>query len=90
MTIDPTVLQILIGVFGVIAIVILATNRIFLGSIIATIGQSFWFWVAYQAEQWGVIVVLSVQTLMFLLAIIGRWPRRPPPGKSDEHEWLGV
>lgn len=93
MMIDPIFLQIPIGVFGVFAIAAFAVNRIFLGCIFAIIAQPFWVWSAYQAEQWGVIILLSAYTLMYLLGIFARWPRKPPPTAddlSDEHEWLGV
>ena len=90
--IDPILLQIHIGLFGVLAIVALGFNRMFLGSILATIGQSVWIWVAYTTGQWGAVVVLCLSTLIYLLAVIARWPRKPPLVKveNDEQDWLGI
>ena len=90
--IDPILLQIHIGLFGVLAVVALGFSRMFLGSILAVIGQSVWIWVAYTAEQWGAVVVLCLSTLIYLLCIVSRWPHRSPPVKveKDEQDWLGV
>ena len=86
--IDPILIQIPIGVFGILSVVALSTNRIFLGCILASIGYPLWIWSAYQTEQWGAVVVLSIYMLAFLLGAIVRWPRKPPPKETDEHEWL--
>lgn len=90
MTVDPILIQIPIGVFGMFAIVMFAANRIFLGCILALITSPFWVWSAYQAEQWGVLVLLAAYTLMYLLGIVARWPRKPPPKPDDGEDWLGI
>ena len=82
--------QLLIAIFGVLAVVALAANRIFLGCILAAIGQPVWIWVAYTTGQWGAVIVLCIYMIMYLLGIVTRWPRKPPPVKDDEHDWLGV
>ena len=89
--VDPIVLQIIIGVFGVLSFVALAANRIFIGAILASIGQPVWIWASWSAEHWGAVVVLSLFMVAYLLAVIVRWPRKAPAVVSnDESEWLGI
>ena len=80
--------QVPIFLFGILTIAALIANRIFLGCIFGVIAQPFWFFSAYQAEQWGVVVVLAAYFIIYALGIIVRWPRKAPVKEIDEHEWL--
>ncbi len=75
--------QIMIALFGLTGLIALAANRIFLGCILALIGESFWIWSSYTTEQWGSVSVLAVYLIVYLLGIVTRWPRKAPPPQPD-------
>ena len=74
-----TAVQIVIFVFGITGLIALAANRVFLGCILALIGESFWIWSSYEAGQWGSVSVLTLYLIVYMLGIITRWPRKAPP-----------
>ena len=73
-----TGVQIVIFVFGITGLIALAANRVFLGCILALIGESFWIWSSYEAGQWGSVSVLTLYFIVYMLGIITRWPRKAP------------
>ena len=74
MTFD--IFQIALAAFGVTSLVLLAFSRILIGCVFGLVAYSVWIYVAYQAEQPGVLVLVCLSWLTSLLGIIGRIPRR--------------
>lgn len=64
--------QIAIVLTGLLAVIALAANRIFLGCVIALIGTPFWLYATWAHDQWGMLIVAGAQGLVYLLAVVLR------------------
>ena len=50
--------------------------------VVGVIGQPFWFYSAYHAEQWGILVLTFFYTYSWLLGFKNYWWRKPQPPKG--------
>ena len=87
--IEHDILQAIIATTWIVGTVLVAANRYLHGCVFILMGLPAW-WIAAEG-QWGLRVVVGVMAVVYLLGIIGRWPRRPKKILTDEHETdLGI
>lgn len=68
--------QIAIGMTGVIAIFLSQQKNEQLkryACVLGLIGQPFWFYATYQAEQWGIFAMCFLYTWMWGLGFYNNW-----------------
>ena len=89
---EHDILQAIIAITWLVGTGLVAANRYLLGCFFILAGLPAW-WVVAEG-QWGLRVVIGAMAVVYLLGIIGRWPRRPNKpleALPDEHETnLGV
>ena len=71
--------QIAIAMTGVIAIFLSQQSNEKLkkyACILGLIGQPFWFYETYKAEQWGIFVMCFLYTWMWGLGFYNNWVKR--------------
>lgn len=56
--------------------------------ILGLIGQPFWFWTTYQAEQWGLFFLCFVYLGIWLMGLKNNWLNRPKEWTMNEPEDL--
>ena len=68
--------QIMIGVTGTLAVYFSQTSNVKLkrwACILGLIGQPFWFYTTYTAEQWGIFILAFIYTAGWLVGVRTYW-----------------
>lgn len=68
--------QISIALFGVLAIFLVGMKerrQRRWGYLLGLCGQPFWFWVTFQAEQWGIFALAFFYTLSWINGLRNNW-----------------
>lgn len=79
--------QAVIAATYILSMACLSVNRYVVGMFIGLAGVPAWWFSAAANDQWGLQIVAGVITLIYILGLIGRWPRRAKKVEGpDEHE----
>ena len=68
--------QLFIAIFGVTAVFLSQSERFTYrrwACVFGLLGQPFWFWAAYQADQWGIFVLCCLYTLSWARGVWVYW-----------------
>lgn len=85
--------QLAIMVFGASAVWLSQDKRESMrrwACICGLLGQPFWFWTAYQAEQWGVFIVCFLYAASWVRGFITHWMPAQTKREPDEHRGAAI
>jgi len=87
---EHDILQWVIAICYTASTVTLAANRFIVGCFIGLPGTIAWWLSASAHGQWGIQLSAVIAAIIFVLGIIGRWPRRAKPSKDEHAKNLGI
>lgn len=81
--------QLFIALFGVTAVLLSqAKTEAYrkYASVFGLVGQPFWFWAAYESNQWGIFVLCILYSLSWGKGFYQFWLAKPEPKELSETE----